>query len=146
MPIRPEMKSRYPADWILIRGRILARAGNACECVGQCGDEHVQEAPNGVLRCNAPNGARIMRRLDLPGWWMLESDTGDGEADLDHYARPIRVVLTIAHLIDKAPEAYEETNFAALCQRCHLRLDLRDHAETAKATREAKSGQGRLPL
>lgn len=32
MPIRPENKDRYPADWsTVIRPRILARAGNRCE-------------------------------------------------------------------------------------------------------------------
>jgi hypothetical protein len=31
MPIRPENRSRYPADWKQIRARILARAGNRGE-------------------------------------------------------------------------------------------------------------------
>jgi 5-methylcytosine-specific restriction endonuclease McrA len=34
MPIRPEMKARYPKDWKEIRARILARAGNKCELCG----------------------------------------------------------------------------------------------------------------
>lgn len=31
MPISPENKARYPADWKQIRARILERAGNRCE-------------------------------------------------------------------------------------------------------------------
>ena len=38
MPIRPENKSRYPKDWKQISRRIrVDRAGNRCECVGECG-------------------------------------------------------------------------------------------------------------
>lgn len=31
MPIRPENRGRYPADWAAIRAAILERAGNRCE-------------------------------------------------------------------------------------------------------------------
>ncbi|MCX7031137.1 MAG: hypothetical protein NTU62_13605 [Spirochaetes bacterium] len=31
MPIRPEMRDRYPSDWPEIRARILAMAENCCE-------------------------------------------------------------------------------------------------------------------
>lgn len=31
MPIKPENRRRYPANWRLIRAAILARAGNRCE-------------------------------------------------------------------------------------------------------------------
>jgi 5-methylcytosine-specific restriction endonuclease McrA len=31
MPIRPENRSRYPANWRVVRARILARAENRCE-------------------------------------------------------------------------------------------------------------------
>lgn len=38
MPIRPEERSRYPADWLAISLRIrTVRARGRCECVGQCG-------------------------------------------------------------------------------------------------------------
>ncbi|MEU6721565.1 hypothetical protein ABZ897_59865 [Nonomuraea sp. NPDC046802] len=38
MPIRPENKIRYPADWPQISERIrFERAGGFCECVGECG-------------------------------------------------------------------------------------------------------------
>lgn len=31
MPIKPENRHRYPANWAEIRAEILARAGNRCE-------------------------------------------------------------------------------------------------------------------
>lgn len=37
MPIRPENKHRYPADWAQISLRIrFERAGGRCECEGEC--------------------------------------------------------------------------------------------------------------
>lgn len=50
MPIRPENRARYPKDWKAISKRIRhERAGNRCECVGECGDSHGG-------RCKALNG------------------------------------------------------------------------------------------
>jgi hypothetical protein len=37
MPIRPENKARYPHNWRAITGAIRARAGDRCECTGECG-------------------------------------------------------------------------------------------------------------
>lgn len=38
MPIRPENRNRYPADWKEISRRIrFDRAGGRCECLGECG-------------------------------------------------------------------------------------------------------------
>ncbi len=38
MPIRPENRDRYPADWPEISARIkFDRAGGRCECEGECG-------------------------------------------------------------------------------------------------------------
>ncbi|WP_262062638.1 hypothetical protein [Streptomyces sp. STR69] len=41
MPIRPEMRSRYPRDWPQISRRIrFERADSRCECDGRCGRRH----------------------------------------------------------------------------------------------------------
>lgn len=41
MPIRPENRGRYPADWPEISDRIrFGRADGRCECTGQCGHDH----------------------------------------------------------------------------------------------------------
>ena len=37
------------------------------------------------------------------------------------------VVLTLAHVFDKRPEVANLLNLAALCQRCHLNWDRREH-------------------
>jgi hypothetical protein len=37
VPIRPENRARYPADWQQVRERIGARSGWRCECTGECG-------------------------------------------------------------------------------------------------------------
>ena len=39
------------------------------------------------------------------------------------------VVLTVAHVWDKRPEACSLLNLAALCQRCHNRHDAQDRAQ-----------------
>ena len=65
-----------------------------------------------------------------------------------------RVVLTVAHLGVARPDGtagdkhdkmdVRDENLAALCQRCHLRYDIREHMVNAAATRRRKreaSGQ-----
>lgn len=42
MPIRPENRGRYPADWRRISDGIrFGRANHRCECEGECGTGHV---------------------------------------------------------------------------------------------------------
>ena len=45
MPIKPENKNRYPANWQEIRADILRRAGNKCEF---CGVENYFIKENGA--------------------------------------------------------------------------------------------------
>ncbi len=57
---------------------------------------------------------------------------------LNDLFRKIRlVVLTVAHL-DGSTDHSDPANLRALCQRCHLRHDAKQHAETARVTRAAK--------
>lgn len=47
MPIRPENRARYPKDWKAISAAIRERAGDRCECLGECGrGTHVGRCPN----------------------------------------------------------------------------------------------------
>lgn len=48
MPIRPENRHRYPADWKQISHRIrFERAASRCECEGECGrGTHYGRCPN----------------------------------------------------------------------------------------------------
>ena len=140
MPILPENKARYPSDWKAISLRIRhERAENMCECTGQCGDDHELNS-NPAARCCAPNGAWVSRFSDRPGgfytmrWWT------PGEGWPEDGQRPIKIVLTVAHL-DHTPENCGDANLLAMCQRCHLRYDREHHAETRRSRRDAKSGQ-----
>ena len=37
MPWKPENRARYPKNWREISRSIRARAGDRCECMGECG-------------------------------------------------------------------------------------------------------------
>jgi 5-methylcytosine-specific restriction endonuclease McrA len=129
MPIKPENRARYPADWKQIRTAILARAENRCE------------------RCRVPNRARITRGADEDaGTYMTDDANVYSDVDGTHLGqrrmsdymvkRMTNIVLTVAHL-DHTPENCAPDNLQALCQQCHLRLDAQQHAESARATRQA---------
>jgi hypothetical protein len=124
MPIRPENKARYPADWQQIRMRILARAGNCCE------------------RCRVANHAwgyregETFHRVSKPA--IIEAVRSGRE-----WVKPpiqwgphkiIEIVLTIAHLNHVVKDCSDD-NLQALCQRCHLAHDHVHHQQTAYRTR-----------
>ena len=47
MPIKPENKARYPKEWKSISASIRVRAGDQCECEGECGRRtHHERCPN----------------------------------------------------------------------------------------------------
>jgi hypothetical protein len=137
MPIKPENLALYPANWKTeIRPRILARAGNCCE------------------RCKVPNSIIVGRAIWL-GRAVYQFDgrtfcaeTGELLADSDHFkideAKPVKIVLTIAHVHDPDPAACSDENLAAWCQRCHLRHDHKQHQANAAATRRAKKANREL--
>ena len=111
MPIRPEDRARYPADWPEISKRVREqRAGGRCECFGQCGADHARHG--GQSRCTAEHG-------------------------LPHPVTGSNVVLTVAHL-DRTPENNEEGNLLAMCQDCHLAYDLEDHVAQGLWTRSLR--------
>ena len=124
-------RSRYPANWEQISLDARARAGQRCEWP----------------ECRAPNGAWICRsHEDLEVW----DEVGGPEHVLLGCRKPIRVVLTVAHL-DHDPQNNAPENLQALCQLHHLRLDADQHARNAAATRarrrrerEDAAGQGRM--
>lgn len=118
MPIRPEMKDRYPTNWKEIRERIRARAGNKCEWC---------QVENHTFRNNTTgetsNSAGIVE-----GWSM------DGD-------QVARIICTVAH-IDHQPENCSNRNLRFLCQRCHNR---HDHANRI-SSRRARLEKDQLPL
>jgi hypothetical protein len=130
MPIKPENRSRYPANWNEIRAAILARAGDCCE------------------QCKVPNGKRIARgdgpfagTFQTDDAEVYDAETGESIARvrMSEYQvkNMVTIVLTIAHL-DHQPENCDPSNLRALCQMHHLRHDAAHHAETARATRRER--------
>lgn len=109
MPIRPENKALYPADWPAIARACKERAGWRCE---HCGVAH------GAIGYRLADGAFVR----LGGSW-LEAERAAEDARAEG-RRVIRIVLTCAHLVDMNPAACEPSNLAALCQRCHNHHDL----------------------
>lgn len=132
MPIKPENKARYPANWKDIRVTILARAHDCCE------------------QCKVPNRTRIARgdggdvdtyQMDDANVYCANTGAHLGRKRMSEYTllRMVDIVLTIAHL-DHVPENCEPANLRAWCQRCHLRYDAAHHAETARETRRTRLG------
>jgi hypothetical protein len=78
-------------------------------------------------RCGAPNHESIVRTVD--GWHFAGDEEG-----------AVLIVLTIAHL-DHDIENNVDENLMALCQKCHLVHDVRQHATSRRENREKRDGQ-----
>lgn len=111
----PMDRSRYPHNWEVISWQIRGiRAGWQCECEGECGHDHGG-------RCTAVHGH-------------------------PHPVTGSPVVLTVAHLChddcseipDGKGKCGEASHCRAMCQRCHLSLDLAHHTARAAATRRRR--------
>lgn len=132
MTFKPE---RYPTNWPAIRAAIRARAEEQCECVGECGGSHLGG------RCDAPNGALIVRDRRTPAQWR---EHACGALCMGEDCGSTKVVLTVAHL-DHDEQNNDPSNLRALCQRCHLALDRADNARRAREGRTATRAVGMLP-
>lgn len=121
MPIKPENRSRYPANWKQIRAAILERAAHKCE---ECG------IPNYAYR-NRTTDEWTTHLMQVETWTCVDED------------KVTRIVLTIAHL-DHTPENCSPDNLKALCQRCHLRYDHDLHQRHSRETRRAGKAVGDL--
>ncbi len=148
MPIKPEHRHHYRGvAWRAARALVLERAGHACECLGECGDDHAGG------RCNLLNELPIVRDPEQPARWR-HHPRPDQCPRLDGCrggCRGVVVVLTVAHL-DHDPGNNDPERLRAFCQRCHLRYDRHEHGKNAAATRRRKrleaeraAGQGEMP-
>lgn len=93
MPILPENKKRYPANWKQIRARVLKRATRTIT--------------------NLPDGG--MADVPVCEWCGVVNHSL-------HPVTGSKVVLTVAHLNHNPADCRDE-NLAALCQKCHNNYD-----------------------
>lgn len=125
MPIRPENKTRYPANWKAVVTMVRERSGDRCEGSPAFPD------------CRVPNYS-IGYRTEKGEW--REVARGDrqrhAEAQIPYgdVITLVRIILTVGHL-DHQPENCALDNLRHWCQRCHLVYDQAHHAETAYRTR-----------
>lgn len=118
MPVAPENRHRYPADWeTRIRPEIFARSGGRCECDGRCGrGVHAGRCPEVHLEPAVLGGANTTIRL------------------------------TVAHL-DHAPEHNAPENLMHMCQGCHLHYDIDHHRQSAiERAQRALEAAGQLRI
>lgn len=136
MPIRPEMKSKYPPrkEWLAIRQRILARSGNMCEFCGVRNRTLGYRNAKGEF-ISQERGRRALRDAGTTKFPVVIGchPTPDGLTKIKLF----EIVLTIAHL-DHDPTNNADSNLKALCQRCHLRYDKEHHAMNAAETRRSR--------
>jgi len=140
----PFDRTRYPDNWRDISLRIRERDGQRCKW------------------CAVPNGAWIVRWTDKEGdgytvythaenmkdgsYHAWNEDEGGLCSEIDEFVpelgdgKPIKVVLTVAHLDHDTANNTDE-NLAALCQKCHLTYDAKQHAAHAKVTRARKRSE-----
>jgi hypothetical protein len=135
MPIRPENKDRYPANWSTeIVPAIRERSGNRCECLGECGTNH-ETALSFGNRCTARNGE--IGYWDEWGVWQRYRPLFDGPR------KTVKIVLTVAHR-DHTPENVDPANLFHACQRCHNRYDAPMRRAGIKARARAQRASGDL--
>jgi hypothetical protein len=77
-----------------------------------------------------------MRPEGLPQRWQLKDDGSHNKG------RWTKIIITVHH-IDSDKKNSHPLNLLALCQRCHLRLDLQKHIAKRKQ-RESIPGQKML--
>jgi hypothetical protein len=118
MPIRPEMRARYPADWKL-RSRFVrfVRARGRCEWCGVANHSVILRETGGQV-------AGPFESYGDARQWVAECYASRFGIEGDGPSPWSVVVLTTAHVYDDRPEAASLLNLAALCQKCHNGHDM----------------------
>jgi ssDNA-binding Zn-finger/Zn-ribbon topoisomerase 1 len=113
----PIDKSKYPANWDSISLNVRTEANWKCE------------------RCGIANKT-IIQRKEKGGWveiLIVKNAEGFNESTAEMKVGKLKmlgltkIVLTVAHL-DQDTTNNERSNLAALCQKCHLNHDVKQHA------------------
>jgi len=141
MPIRAERAHLYPGgsikspEWQAIRKRIGERSGWKCET---CGAPHMTMIARGTYRSR--DAYMVLDTCEV-----FDAETGLRMGQMRCTSefgaqKVLKIVLTVAHL-DHDESSEDDSNFAHLCQRHHLRLDAKHHARNAARTRRNRGGQ-----
>lgn len=110
-----------------LRKRILARSGNSCECLGECGYLHdgggTADGFKRRTRCRAPGGATVVRfDYDAPDGTRVDTWDTDLETPGDFEAT---VAVDIRHRgIARVRISVSDGEVGpprARCERCHAR-------------------------
>lgn len=144
MPIRPENKHRYPANWPSIRRAILDRAGHRCEwckvaqyAVGHRSESGAFHGIRGNIYADLAGDGKSYPSCE-PMTYAEAREWADNHneqwREMEHL---IVIVLTIAHVHDPSPENCDPSNLAALCQRCHNRHDAAERSAGRRERRKA---------
>lgn len=119
-------RKNYPADWETFSlGIRQGRAGNRCECEGECGLHGPSLFKAGKRRCVEVNSQ--------PAKWAKGT-----------------VMLTVAHLnapggpCQCEPKCAIPEHVKAMCQRCHLRYDIELHVRHRVEKRDANRIENRI--
>lgn len=129
----------YPTNWHELSKEIrFTRAGGQCECTGECGRLHkvfVWGSFDERIVCQAKHGAIIKHQVHK-----LELAEYENEHTGEMWRDGGKVILTTAHLCNCKPKCGNPAHLKALCQRCHLQMDMPHHVRNARATRARKKG------
>lgn len=113
----------------------MERANNCCEsCEVANGDYGYRDKDGNFYSWQAIEDALEKNGYDVFDHELKNCLDKDGRAK-----RAIKIVLTIAHL-DHDITNNDYANLKALCQRCHLHLDLHQHQRNARETRNKNKG------
>ena len=122
--------SKYPPNWKTeIRPRILKRDGDACKI---CKVKNYESTFRGKIDEQEVYQHADGRIYEYPSGKFIAQDICENIEPLySENQTAIKIILTVAHL-DHNIENNEDENLAALCQKCHLRLDSKQHSQTRK--------------
>ena len=126
MPIRPENKGLYPANWKEVVAGIRERSEDRCELCGVINGQHIQRNAEGSL----------WRYQEAPGiCFHIGTYAKHYVAPVaETWRKPIRIVLTVAHL-DHDPRNNDPENLRHWCQYHHNLYDAAHRAENRKRNR-----------
>lgn len=114
--------SQYHPEWkTKIRPDILERDNHCCKF------------------CGVKNNSLIHRYGKGINDWEYWPEGMESEAWTLDGLKSTKVILTIAHL-DHNKKNNDYNNLAALCQKCHLGIDLKHHMANARETIRKKKG------